>query len=92
MVSKLNYNYNSKTANSQSGLFGTINVKYGDVVGITVYANAQSTAGAASASSFIMIDVTQVSGCFCQGTYPYLTGLVAQTCSTVTLPPGTPEL
>ena len=88
---KYSCNYCSNPANSQSGTFGTMLVKYGDIVNVTVYADAQSTAGSSSISSVVINSVTQVSGCFCLGKScdGYSTELVAQTLSTC-VSPGPP--
>jgi hypothetical protein len=71
--------YSCKFANSQSGSFGTMNVKYGDIIGAIVYAETDNICRISSVSSLIINNVTQVVGCYCLGTP---TALVSQTCST----------
>jgi hypothetical protein len=83
---KYSCNYSCKQINSVSGSFGTMNMKYGDVVGVTIYSETSDCNYSASVSSLVITNVVQVVGCFCLGTYPTPTALIAQTCTTCTAP------
>jgi hypothetical protein len=75
--------FSTKLAKLCTGTWGPFAVNSSDVFTAMVCAEAETTAGMSSVAAITITNVTEVVGSFCLGTYPYMTALRAETCSTL---------